>query len=220
MKLPDNKQERIKVLALIGIGVVLALYGIYAGIITPIGKRNKEARAGIADYTEKLDRADTRIRQIRSVMQNNAEIAKNILDAADQHVLKPRLGNYLIGAKEIIEKHSRAANVEILTVDEIGISSLPEPGTPSRVLAFKIYAARAVARTGFDQLMRLFESLETENPRLCVSAIEIHGRAEDPETHDITFEVQWPVWANTETEIQLRRQLKEAKDEEQSHVEG
>ncbi|MCX7590005.1 MAG: hypothetical protein N2255_00085, partial [Kiritimatiellae bacterium] len=70
--------------------------------------------------------------------------------------------------------------------------------------------ARATLRTGLFDLVRLLSALETANPYLCVVSLSITPQtAGDPERHNVSFDVQWPVWNDENTLIDLERQFQE-----------
>ena len=54
MKLPENKNERVKILALIAMGAVLVLYGLAVGVVQPLFKGKKESSEKIVALQEKL----------------------------------------------------------------------------------------------------------------------------------------------------------------------
>ena len=56
----------------------------------------------------------------------------------------------------------------------------------------------------------LMREIENQNPYVCITSVMIRPRSGvDLENHNISIEVQWPVWANPEFPAEIEEQLKE-----------
>lgn len=214
MKLPQNKADRQKVFAFIGIGVVAVLYGLWAGVYQPIITGRAEAVQAIGGLREKIAEAEQQIARLPFIERDLRTVTTNLIAYSEQYLLHPRLGNYLIPAREIVGNHARALNLEPLQVDEIGLIALPRPkeATPRKgapadkkvapaagsasANALQIYAARVAARIGFEDLRRLIEAMEKENPLLAISNVMIAAQPGEPLRHQIQFELHWPAWVD------------------------
>lgn len=211
MKLPENKNERIKILALIAIGAVLVLYSLVVVVVQPMIKGKKESVEKIAALQEKLRRASLSINRIES---DKASIS-NILTELDAFanvkgmVLRDRLGNFLLGATEIIEAHAREAGISGQVVSENGISQVPQNAARTLPATFNMYTVTVRLEAGVHDLLRMLQSLERSNPYLCVSSLSIAGQKDKPGKHSVAFEVQWPIWADPKMPQAVQDQLKE-----------
>ena len=56
MKLPTDRKDRIKVLALIGVGCCAALYGLFAGVLRPLSNKKKVSVAKIEELNKAVKR--------------------------------------------------------------------------------------------------------------------------------------------------------------------
>jgi hypothetical protein len=232
VKLPADPKERKKVLALVAIGVIGALYGLLTGVAKPFlaGKAAMEER--MASLKHDIARAVQTVSHMDAMQEKNYSISTQILHIASSYVLRPRLGNYLLGAKEQIERHAEGWNVTIKGVSEIGILELPKPkevvdphasaGEPDTKqkdrengsgYTFKSYAVRVDMLCGFHALTGLLRGLEVSNPYLCISDIGVTADANSPCEHKINFVVHWPIWADAQTEARLREQTETARNE-------
>lgn len=207
MKLPEDKKERTKILVLIAIGVVVVLYLAIIGVVNPALRKKNERTVRVQELRDDLKKARREIsRMPRDRKQNDKTVAK-IREVADKYVLRSRLGNFLLGGRETIERHAKNVDVELETVREIGIAEIPQSGKKKSGNAFKSYTIRVAVNCGFHDLLRLLRQLEKSNPYLCVSSVGITERSGTPAKHTVSFDVQWPIWADNEMASKLEQQL-------------
>jgi hypothetical protein len=196
VKLPEDKQERIKIFALIGIGVVFVLYLAFSYGLKPLQDSQRERRAKVDTLDSEIRKADAVIRSVSRSREENVEIVNEILDLAvkKRYCLRARLGNYLLGATERLESAALRAGVKLKSVNELGISDPPAPGDRVGSTAFRIYTARVTAEMGLHDLHRLLSIIESGNPLLCVGSLNVTGAPQTPAQHRVQFDVHWPVW--------------------------
>lgn len=217
MKLPEDPKERSQILALVGIFGAIALYGIYMGVSVMFLKPEKVRQKKIAELTEKLSKADSDVEMMPILKDNNTRYTQEITRISDEYVLHPQLGNLLIPAEQFIREQEAAAGVTVLEVKEIGINEFPAPeapppvkdesgktkiqAAPNKDYAFKIYTARVDVANGLHDVIKLVKQIESANPFVCISSINIAPQEETPFQHRISLDVQWPIWnANKSTE--------------------
>ncbi len=213
MKLPENKKERFQVLVLIAIGGIAVIYlGVSAGI-QPVTRYKKEKRDRAEQLKEEIRKADQKIKHIQADSLRNQEILEQICSEAEMYVLRPTLGgNYFLGAGEMIERIARKADVTIDPPSEAGVSEIPQNSARPTGNVLKSYGVRISMKASFQDLLRFLTELEASNPYLCVSSISVSGQGTaDPESHRISMEVQWPIWADDTTPDNLKQQLAESK---------
>lgn len=222
MRLPQDKKERTKILLLIGLGAVIVGYALVAFAAQPALKAARERKARIQLLQNDLAKAQSQIELAQKGKESNAKLLADFeaVTTNGSSVLKPRLGNYELSATEILE--SKAANCG-LTIDHIrplGITSVKpqeaEAGgkkkkAEPRKDPFTGYAVQVTLNCGTHDLVRLLRTLQDSNPFLCVSRLEVAAQSASPGKHAVTFEVQWPVWANLEDQSRMEQQMKDAK---------
>jgi hypothetical protein len=234
MKLPEDRKERTRVLALIGAGSLLAAYALFAGAVRPLAAKKAQAAQRIEQLHADLTKARGEIAQIESLRAGNRAALERILGSTDRSVLRSRLGNFLLSAQEIIQQHAKSLQVKVRGISELGITELPQPGAGGKKKGgarepqggetppakdksgkaekppdhtFKLYVAKADLSCGFHALVALLEALETENPYLCVSGIQILADPNSPSEQKVSLFVSWPIWADPDAEERLRRQV-------------
>jgi hypothetical protein len=214
MKLPEDKKERTKILALIGLGAVIVAYGLYMGVVSPLLKGKKER-------LEKIDSIQAKVRKAEKAtarMASDLATSSNILSEVDQltnqrgFVLRDRLGNFLLGATEILEQCAQEAGVQIASIKENGMSQIPQGTARTTPAAFNAYTVTVQLECGTPGLTRFLESLEKANPYLCVSSLAISAQSNKPEKHLVTAEVQWPAWADPKMPGRIAEQLQALAD--------
>ena len=214
MKLPEDRKERVKVLSLVAIGVVAVLNGLFAGVLRPHIRKQNDRRTRIAELTEQMEKGRRNISRMVKGQRRNMEVLRDILYVADEkgYILMPRLGNYLLGATEIIESSMQRAGLSGFEVREVGILQLPQPPTETVERALKSYSVHIDMECGIHDLVRLLQIIEEENPYVCISGINVEGQVGKPAAHRVGFDVQWPIWVDFETPDALRALVKKAND--------
>ena len=213
MKLPTDKKERIKVIVLIAIGAIAVIWGLVVVVLKPYRTRKSEKAAAIKDFHERLEKGHRKITTMMRGRLKNAEILREIVQTStvSNFVLRPRLGNYLLGATELIERYAARANVPIESIDEVGTMQIPKPKNRPTGNIFDSYGISVDLECRLCDLIRLLKAIEQENPYMCVTGLTIAGQPNKSGKHSIGFGVQWPVWADPETPDRLKEQLEKAR---------
>ena len=172
MRLPENKESRQKVLALIALGVVGVAYGIWVGVYDPLRRGRDEAKVKIVQMEEDLQAARVQIQRTGETRKELQGVVRDLLMHSEKEMLQPRLGNYLLQAREILTEAGKAAGVQYFSVTEVGLVDLPlQPKKTNTVsaLAVRAYTARVTAECGTDALVQWLALLEKGNPLISVS---------------------------------------------------
>jgi len=217
MKLPDNRADRIKILVLAVVGTAAVIYGVVFGGIRPLLLRKSKLSGDIERIRGDLDRAKVMISRVESTQKDNDAVVGEVLDSSSRNVLQARHGNYLIGARRIVEQAAAPAGVNIVSVTELGVSTLElreAAAGQAAERAFKSYTAEVSARGSLHGLIETLNALEKSNPLLCVSKLQINADEKNPERHQILLRIQWPIWATPETEESLREQISKPPENE------
>ena len=210
MKLPEDKKERMKVLVLIGIGVVAVLVGLYFGITRLVGMK-KGWQANIKTLEERIRKADLEIDPMSKDRKVNMEALLKIKDLSDKYVLKPRIGNnYDISAREFIDLDAQKVGMPIppatLTISGASVGDVPGGGKGALV---RTYTTRVTLTCSYNDVIRFIKQIQDSNPLVSVLNIAISGRgAKEVENHLVTFDVQWPIWADQEMAGRLDAQVR------------
>ena len=197
MHLPENKESRQKVLALLALGIVGVAYGIWIGVYDPLRRGRDESKAKISQLQEDLRTARIQIQRTGETKKELQEVLRNLVEHSEKEMLQPRLGNYLLQAREILTESGKAAGVQFFSVTEVGLVDMPlQPKKTNSVAAVSVraYSARVMAECGTDALVDWLRLLEEGNPLIAVTHISLSAQPETVQKHVARFEVQWPVW--------------------------
>lgn len=208
MKLPEDKKERAKILALIAVGAVGVLYMVIQVGITPLLKSKQAKIARIQELKEELKKARREIDQVPRNRKKNYEGLLRIKEVSEKYALHPRLGNFLLVVTDILEKRAEKLGIELESIREIGISEIPQNSSKGKENAFKSYGVSVALTCSFHDVICFLREIESSNPYLCIFGLGITGQPEEnPEKHRVSFNVQWPIWADYEMPARIEEQL-------------
>ncbi len=208
MKLPTEKGERTKLFIACAAGTVALVYGIYAGIVTPLKNHKLNTEDRIAVVKADVDTAETIIKRVTGQRGANIKTVAQIRAATidSQYLVRPRLGNYQLAAIEIVDAAARTAAVEVVAINEVGLSTIPQHTGRKTPNAFRSYTLRVSLHAGVRGILAFLRNLEQANPYVCVSALSITVEPSRPEQHNVGFDIQWPAWASEETRNRFARE--------------
>ena len=207
MKLPTDPKERNQIFVLIGLFVVGVCVGIFFAF-----KTLSDSKDGLKKEIEELEltikKADAKIKRMAIDKVDNDAAVKEILEISDDYVLTSVLGNYQLPAREILEGYAKDLNLEMEPVRGMGQAPIPYPSGKG---AFDLYSARVSLTCGMHDLVRFLHKIETGNPYACVVGITVtERRAQDKDNPQVSFQLQWPVWADAAARDKLVEQLEES----------
>ncbi len=208
MNLPENKDDRNKILLMIGIGVVAVCYVGYAFGISPLLKKKADYAKKITDLNDKLWRADMDLKKITPLTTENKKLISEIIDISEnkRYIIHPNLGNYLLVASDAINQCANELGLTIDSITEIPNQKdinkdcdLANPESPH----LKPYTVSVNLKCGFYDLIKLLKLIEQSNPYLTVVRLGIVGQPDDVMKHNISIDLQWPTWIDEKQPIKL-----------------
>lgn len=209
MKLPTNKKERIQVFVLMAVGGVAVLYAAVTLGIRPLVEKKANYKQRISQLGEDTSKAERKVQLMRRDLADNKDALAAICKETDKYVLRATIGeNYLLGVDELMQKFAKSANVTISPPTELGISDVPHNNVRVMRNVLKAYTARVSFKGGYADMLSLLREIETSSPYVCVSSIAVAPQV-DPEIHNITIEIQWPILADKAMADKFKQQLAE-----------
>jgi len=211
MKLPADKKERTKILVLIGMGVIVVIVLIFQMPvigIQPILKAKKAKKARIEQLKVDIANANKEIEQKKKDTDENIDTLQKIKNTADKYVLVPELMNYEIPAGNYIDEIARKLNLKLEPKRPLGISS------ETAQAFFKTFTMRIALECSYDEVVSFIKEVESGNPLISVANISISGQLppKDIEKQMVSFDVQWPTWADPEMPAKMAQQIKDASE--------
>ncbi len=198
MKLPETKKERNQTIILIIIGIIFIVYvsGSYA--IKPLIKKRSDQLNNIEELKSNIEMVENVIKLVKASRQVNRDVVAEIVQLTEtsNYVMKARLGNYLIGATELIEKSAKEENVPLESIRELNITDITSVKISNN--PFRLYSVKVSLECGMHDLVLLLKNIEASNPYLAISEITITGQPSKWGQHNVEFNVQWPIWRDKE----------------------
>ena len=209
MKLPEDKNERNKMLGLIGIGILGLAYVVFTFGLSPFFQKQATAEARITELGDMLWRSKKDIQNAPLHLKQNDKVLTHVLNVSEKkrQILRPSLGNYLLVATDIITGHADAAGLTIDTINTTTViqndkNSKPDERAPNAP-RFQPYAVNISLNCNLLDLMKLFNALESSNPYLCVTRMGVFNNPDDFEKHAVSFDVEWPIWLDNDMPLKL-----------------
>lgn len=213
MKMPENPADIKKIIVAAVLGLGLIVYGLKAGVFEPLNKRidrlttdleSAESRQAAArQYLQ--DIAPRRVEQRESV----ARLAAFLDDVG--FVLEPSLGNYELPAQQRFLRWTSAAGIE--TTPQIrgrNPQPLRWPAWHKQPPLLAIFPLNVSFRADLETTLRLLAIIQQENPACGIAGLTIAAQAAEPLMHQVSLELEWPVWAREDAYETVISALSEA----------
>lgn len=199
---PDQK----KMLFLVVIALFTALFVLKTLVLAPMNKKWDLARKTIAELQTKVSNADRLIKSRQQLDQDLTQIKQELIALQDEN-LPPR-HNRFSWASEPIYQAGNDLGLD-LAVSDAGASGRSSSIPQSEKDAVKLsaclpYAVNIDVSCGYRDLAELIALLQTQNPHMGVSRLEITAETSDPRNHWVSLRVEWPVWRYPSTLENLR----------------
>ena len=215
MKWPESKQDRQKIGALIGIGVIGALYALWSFVYQPLVHRAAAAELQLEQLERNLRRAQQEIRRTSEYQRDRLHYTRETLNLSERYMLHPVLGNYLLQARAIVREASDGLNVRDIQAEEVGLVALPRRRGEDRGTAkVQGYGLRVSARASHADISKWMDRLVEDNPLLTIHSLSVTAQPDDPERHPVRFELHWPVWIDPAMRQEIREQAEALVEEE------
>ncbi len=206
MRLPEDKKERKKILILIAIGIGAIGYVGYMFVLSPFLLKQQQAATHVSEFEDKLRRASKDIDMTPRNLEKNTAAISHILEISDikRQILRPNLGNYLLVADDIIGRHADALGLEIDSISETAASGAPiSDDADANGPRLKAYSVNVSLSCSLHDVYALLRAIESENPYLCITRLGVIGQPQTPTEHAVSFDVQWPIWADPTHPVRL-----------------
>ena len=210
MKLPADKTKRIQVLVALGLAAVMGILALFNFVLTPIMDSAREARDKIATAQQRTLQSQSELERFTKTQAERDRMYAEINDISARYLLKPTFGTYILGVREIVERHAADAGVNVDNMLPIGVIDMPVRTKDVKQIFFRTFAVQVSGQASYEALVRMLSSLESGNPYICISGITVNGRPETPARHAVSFTIQWPIWADPNMEPRRRQEPEES----------
>jgi len=193
-----NMKKEQKQKAMLGAIVALAaLLALKQFVLGPMIERRARARAEYDALRSRLDLANLAIKNETDTLRRLDESKQALVKATRDFI--PASDNLLAWTTKFIYSQARIVGVDIESVSETTDADISGFVSKEQTrYAFKPYGVRIELKCSFAQLTQLIDSLETNDPDLCVAGIQITAQPESPERHQVSLVIECPSWKNPE----------------------
>lgn len=183
----------------------IAVISLAMFVVSPLRAKWRTARGEYEELTCKLDEAN---RLLRNEMDLRDKLAQARGDSA--FVLTeciPDPNNSLSWVTQRIYQYARKAGVDIQSVSAGASRTGPAKKGEGKVRLFGMYAVNVMVQCNYQDLLAFVREIEEQNPYVCVSGLIIGTQSKAVETHNVSVELQWPVWKDLETAARVRDRI-------------
>ena len=195
MKLPTGKKERAKVLVLIGMGVIVLIIVLVQLVVIPILDSRRKLREDLEEYRARVEKARRELKASKQIQLDFDTVAGKLRAIAENYLLHPILGSYLVGVTEALDPLARDTAFTIEDIQERGIQALRLRAKETSVRAYNAYSIQVVGQGSYDEIVAFLKSLEDRNPYVCITELKVSGQPDTPERHRVTLRIEWPIEA-------------------------
>jgi len=212
LDLNDLSKEQKQALFLIVLLVIAGVYALYRFVLMPTLGTFKDSGNEAEELETKLARADAAVSQQKKIRADLLRSTEEMTELNEKYL--PPLGNALSWATERIYRDARRVGVDVASVSPSAMTSVPwerdMPGKKKQkqTRVFVPFGVRISAKCGYFDLVRFIELMEQNNPYVCVDSLVVSVQTQDPQVHDVSMTLQWPIW-KTGTGPEDIREIKE-----------
>ena len=195
MKLPTAKKERAKVLVLIGMGVIVLIIVLVQLVVIPILDSRHKLHDDLDEYHSRVEKARRELKASTQIQADFNAVTGKLRAIAENYLLHPILGSYLVGVSEALDPQARDTGLTIEDLQERGIQALRLRAKETSARAYNAYSVQLVGQGSYDEIVAFLKSLEDRNPYVCITELKMSGQPDTPERHRITLRIEWPIEA-------------------------
>ena len=174
----------------------IALYSLVTFVLAPIKKNWQESRSKIKELAAQLDEAERLVKSRKKLMASLNESQEKMKTTIPGFL--PDIANPLSWATLTMYAHARKVGMDIQSVAEIGAPAILVNQASNDERLFGAYAVRIETVCSFKVLKEFLQAIENSNPYVCVSALSISAKRDDPETHTVHISIEWPAWIDAD----------------------
>ncbi len=201
MNLKNLSKEQKQKYILLAVISVAGLFAVKQFALSPLLASHAKAVEELEQLKGKVESADALIKRADEITQQAADVKLKLEAAARERI--PAVDNPLAWATRGIYAHARALGVDLESVSDLEVDAQGFTAKEQEKRTFKPYGVRVVTQCSFEQLRQLIQALESSNPYVSVSGINIGSQPNTPERHQIMFNLEWPSWKNPQKSVDL-----------------
>lgn len=207
MNWPTEKNEQIKLLAIVGAVVVGVGVGLYFAF-SYLSDEKKKADDRIQQLDKDIAVAEGEIAKIPKDKEANIAAVLKVKEASEKHFLYPTFGTYVLNATTMVEGWAKRVGLQNIKVAESGFV---ENLSTARTKNMRMYLVRVGLISTLYDFEVFLKEIETSNPFVVVSSVSIVPQGDPREgKHSMSFELQIPIWNSADMPDRIGKLLASA----------
>lgn len=201
MNFSEMSKEQKQKVVLAGMGGAALLYVLYQFVLLPgLGSAGK-SKAELETLQVEMEKVNTTLSSGTRLRNDLASSASALKESNAKYIVPS--DNPLAWALERVYECAEPLGIEITSVSPLTGAPAPWERATGSPLNFIPYTVKVVTKCGYFTLVGLLKAIESANPYVCVSDLQIKGSL-DPLVHDVEFMLVWPRWADDKNKEKIR----------------
>jgi hypothetical protein len=194
VKLPEDRNERMKILALGGIVFIVVAIVLVLFVIKPLIAARKKAETSIESLDKKLRDGAAELKRALGVDQKCADIRTELIEINDEHIFKEEFGVYRMNVEKYLVRVQNEIGVPFANIGRARITSIPSRRGREFAHVTDSYIALITFDAGYADIVKVVRKLEDDNPYMSILSVSISPNAENVEKHTVRIKADWPLW--------------------------
>ena len=187
-------QQRLMWGAAALIGGLAVLYAYIHLLVLPLVQQRVDGLNRLADYQEKCDKATLELRSLNTVTAEVAKLQADLTVITNRFVVRPVLGSTLVSVQSVVEPMAQACGLQVDSCVERGRMESPV-NTKDASFVIDRYLMELTGIGEYAVVRDFVQAVEQTNRYVCVTDVEVYGRAEDAMKHKVRICMEWPVFS-------------------------
>jgi len=200
VKLSAHGKQRLFLGLAILIGGAAILYAYINLLILPLRQTRIEGMNILAENQDKIDKAKNVLQTLASVKADVGRLQEDLAVATNQFIIRPVLGSTLVTVQNAIEPIAQKCGLQVDSCVERGRMEIPGTYTAAGFVVQR-YLVELTAVGAYATVRDFVQTLEQSNACVCVTDLDVTGRAEDVVKHKVRICMEWPVFSERKAEV-------------------
>lgn len=205
MKLSMLSKEQKQYMVLGVVISIILVVSLSMFVLKPLRVKWSDARGEYKELTAQLDEANELMRGETQLRGELEEARRGTLHAMAECIPDPE--NSLSWVTQRVYLYARKAGVEVQSVSAGASKTRTSKRGEEQEQVFGMFSVDIMVQCNYDDLLAFVQEMESHNPYLCLSGLIIAPQRGSAETHNVSVEIQWPVWKDMETASKVRERI-------------
>ena len=199
MKLTTSNKHLLQRSLTVGGIVIGTLYACFHLLVNPLRQVQVQELGRLQNCTEKIELASKSLRDLPAVSNEVARLRAELDVSTNRFVIRPVLGSTLVNVQGLVEPIAATCGLQLDSWTERGRNAIPLDAKDEGIVQER-YLVEIGVSGSYAAVRDFLQALEKANAYVCVTEVEILGRAENPAIHRARICMEWPVFGERKEE--------------------